>query len=146
VPLGSLINWILVLVSVATVWTLQDRGAAVIVISSGSKESAPPFLIMSALTVKTNNVPRDLISAFELNGAEYSKLRKEFDWMEDQDFEYAMFFNYRGQVYALADFLRTEGDLLAQGWQGVLNQTYFSGLLVKIVDSCQSVVVGRYCA
>ena len=109
-------------------------------------DPAPPFLIMSALTVKTNNVRRDLISAFELNGAEYSKLRKEFDWMEDQDFDYAMFFNYRGQVYALADFLRTEGDLLAQGWQGVLNQTYFSGLLVKIVDSCQSVVVGRYCS
>jgi hypothetical protein len=99
----------------------------------------------STLTVKTNNVPRDLISAFELSGAQYSKLRAEFDYMEDADFEYAMFFNYRGQVYALADFLRTEGDLLAQGWQGICNQTYFSGLVVKIVESCERVVVGRYC-
>jgi hypothetical protein len=93
----------------------------------------------STLNVKTNNVPRDLISAFELSGAQYSKLRKEFEWMDDSEFESAMFFNYRGQIYALEDFIRTEGDLLAKGWHG-----NFDGLLVKIVDSCQSVVVGRY--
>ena len=100
---------------------------------------------MSTLTVKTNNVPRDLISAFELNGAQYSKLRAEFDYMEDADFESAMFFNYRGQVYALADFLRTEGDILRDGWQGILNETFFSGIVVKIIESCERVVVGRYC-
>jgi hypothetical protein len=99
-----------------------------------------------SIAITTNFVPRDLISAFELNGAQYSKLRKEFDYMNDADFDSAMFFKYRGQVYALEEFLRTEGDLLAQGWQGICNQTYFSGLVVKIVQSCESVVVGRYCA
>jgi hypothetical protein len=98
-----------------------------------------------SIAITTNFVPRDLISAFELNGAQYTKLRKEFDYMNDADFDSAMFFKYRGQVYALAEFLRTEGDLLAQGWQGICNQTYFSGLVVKIVQSCESVVVGRYC-
>ena len=96
------------------------------------------------MQITTNNQARDLISAFELNSAEYSKLRAEFEWMDDNDFEPAMFFQYRGQVYALADFIRTEGDLLAMGWQGILNDTYFSGLVVKIVESCQSVVVGRF--
>ena len=100
---------------------------------------------METLTVKTNNVPRDLIHAFELSGAQYSKLRAEYDWMEDQDFDYAMFFEYRGQVYALADFLRTEGDILRDGWQGILNETFFSCLVVKIVQSCERIVVGRYC-
>ena len=100
---------------------------------------------MSTLTVKTNNVPRDLISAFELPTVKYSELRKEFDYLDDADFESAMFFEYRGQVYALAEFLRTEGDLLAQGWQGICNQTAEIGLVVKIVQSCESVVVGRYC-
>ena len=100
---------------------------------------------MSAITVKTNNIPRDLISAFERPAAKYSELRKEFDYLEDADFESAMFFEYRGQVYALAQFLRTEGDILRDGWQGILNETYFSGLLVKIIESCQRVVVGRYC-
>ena len=96
------------------------------------------------MQITTNNQARDLISAFELNGAQYSKLRKEFEWMDDAEFESALFFNYRGQIYALADFIRTEGDLMAKGWQGIMNQSYFDGLLVKIVDSCQSVVVGRY--
>ena len=100
---------------------------------------------METLAVKTNNVPRDLISAWEFPTVKYSKLRKEFDYMEDADFESAMFFEYRGQVYALADFMRTEGDILRDGWQGILNETFFSGLVVKIVQSCQSVVVGRYC-
>jgi len=100
---------------------------------------------MPTLTVKSNNVPRDLISAFELSSAQYSKLRAEFDYMENADFDSAMFFNYRGQVYALADFLRTEGDILRDGWQGILNETVFSGIVVKIRQSCQSVVVGRYC-
>jgi hypothetical protein len=100
---------------------------------------------MSALNlVKTNNVPRDLISAFELSGAQYTKLRAEFDYMDDADFESAMFFKYRGQVYALADFMRTEGTFLAWGWQGIMFETYFSGLVIKIVESCQRVVVGRH--
>lgn len=100
---------------------------------------------MSTLTVKSNFIPRDLISAFELPPAKYSELRKEFDYLEDADFDHAMFFEYRGQVYALANFMRTEGDLLAQGWQGICNQTYFSGLVIKIVESCERIVVGRYC-
>ena len=100
---------------------------------------------MSTITVKTNNVPRDLISAFQLSSAQYTKLRAEYDWMEDQDFDYAMFFNYRGQVYTLADFMRTEGDILRDGWQGILNETFFSGIVVKIIESCERIVVGRYC-
>jgi hypothetical protein len=100
---------------------------------------------METLTVKTNNVPRDLISAFELPTAKYIELRAEFDYMEDADFESAMFFNYRGQVYALADFMRTEGDILRDGWQGILNETFFSGVVVKIIESCERIVVGRYC-
>jgi hypothetical protein len=99
-----------------------------------------------SLSIKTNNVPRDLISAFELNSAQRSKLRKEFDYLSDEEFDCSMFFKYRGELYSLEDFLRTEGDLLAKGWQGILNDTYFSGLVVKIVESCESVVVGRYCA
>jgi len=99
----------------------------------------------TAITVKTNNVPRDLVSAFELPPMKYSELRKEFDYLEDADFDNAMFFEYRGQVYALADFIRTEGDILRDGWQGILGETYFSGIVVKIIESCERIVVGRYC-
>ena len=128
------------MVSVVTVGWLRDRGAADIVWRSQAIRA------MSTLTVKTNNVPRDLLSTFELSSAQYSKLREQFDWMDLDEFDSAMFFEYRGQVLALSDFMRTEGDLLAQGWQGILNETFFSGIVVKIVESCERIVVGRYCA
>jgi hypothetical protein len=98
-----------------------------------------------SISVTTNNVPRDLISAFELSAVQYAELRKEFDYMNDADFDSAMFFKYRKQVYSLAEFLRTEGDLLSRGWQGICSETAYSGVLVKIVESCRYVVVGRYC-
>jgi hypothetical protein len=95
------------------------------------------------MQITTNNQARELISAFELPTANYKELRKEFDYLDDQDFESAMFFTYKGQIYCLADFMRLD-SYIPGNWQGVMNDTYFSGILVKIVDSCQSVVVGTY--
>ena len=96
------------------------------------------------MQITTNGQARDLISAFELNTAQYTKLRKEFDYLDDQDFESAMFFEYKNQIYCLADFIRTESDLLAKGWQGFHTWYAGAGVVVKIVESCQSVIVGTY--
>lgn len=98
---------------------------------------------MSTMQITTNHQPRDLISAFELNTAQYNKLRQEYDYLNDQDFDSSMFFNYKGETYCLADFIRLD-HYTPGNWQGVLNHGYFSGILVKIVDSCQSVIVGTY--
>ena len=95
-------------------------------------------------SIKTNNRTRSLFYACEVPYNQKEAFRKEFDWMDDEEFHRAMFFKYRGSFYALAEFLRTEGDLLAKGWQGMLNETAFSALVIKIVDSHWSVVVGRY--
>jgi len=95
------------------------------------------------MQITTNHQPRELISAFELPTANYKELRKEFDYLDDRDFESAMFFTYKGQIYCLADFMRLD-SYIPGNWQGVINDTYFSGILIKIVDSCQSVVVGTY--
>ncbi len=95
------------------------------------------------MQITTNHQPRELISAFELPTANYKELRKQFDYLDDQDFESAMFFTYKRQIYCLADFMRLD-SYIPGNWQGVMNDTYFSGILVKIVDSCQSVVVGTY--
>ena len=95
-------------------------------------------------TIKSNGRTRDLFYACEVSYNQKEAFRKEFDWMDDEEFYMAMFFKYRGKFYALAEFVRTGGDLLAKGWQGMLNETAFSALVVKICDSHQSVVVGRY--
>jgi hypothetical protein len=100
---------------------------------------------MFTLQITTNNQPRELISAFELNTAQHKELRKQFDYLSDEEFDCAMFFNYKGETYCLSDFIRIySGDLLVKGWQGMHSWCASAGLLVKIVDSCQSVIVGSY--
>jgi len=61
---------------------------------------------MTELTIKTNNQPRRLLSACEFSGAERTKLRKQFDWMSDDEF-YSdhTFFKYGGSYYHFDDFL-----------------------------------------
>jgi hypothetical protein len=97
------------------------------------------------MQITTNHQPRELISAFELPTANYKELRKQFDYLDDRDFDSATFFTYKGQIYCLADFMRLD-SYIPGNWQGVHNFTYGCGLLVKIVDSCQSVVVASYCS
>ena len=98
---------------------------------------------MPTMQITTNNQPRELISAFELPTANYKELRKQFDYLDDQDFDSSMFFNYKGEMYCLAEFIRLD-HYIPGNWQGVLNHGYFAGILVKIVDSRQSVIVGSY--
>ena len=101
---------------------------------------------MASLTIKSNNRARALFPACEVAYSEREAFRREFDWMEEDEFDTAMFFKYRGEYYSLAEFARVEGDLLAKGWQGALGETAWSSLLIKIRESCTSVVVGRcYC-
>ena len=97
------------------------------------------------MKITTNHQPRELISAFELPSANYQELRKQFDYLSDEEFECSMFFTYKDEIYSLSDFIRvTAGDLLVKGWQGIYNWHPAGGLVVKIKESCQSVVVGTY--
>lgn len=93
-------------------------------------------------TVKTNHRTRSLFYAHEYRG-DAAALRKEFDWMDDREYECAMFFKYRGEVYALAEFIRCDDVATNGGWQGYLNEHAWSSLVVKIRESHTSVIVGR---
>ena len=93
-------------------------------------------------TIKTNNRPRSLFYASEYRGNPEA-LRKEFDWMDDEEYGFAMFFKYRGEVYAMAQFTRCDDVATNGGWQGYLNETAWSALVIKIRESHKSVIVGR---
>lgn len=99
---------------------------------------------MTELTIKTNNQPRRLFFACELSQPERAKLRQQFDWMEDEQFDHdCSFFKYRGEYYNLSDFLtNTNPDGMFKGWHGVSSDSYFSGMVVKLCGN--DVVVGRY--
>ena len=98
------------------------------------------------ITIRTNNVPRDIVEAYELT----EKERKEFDYLDWEKIEAgedsASFFRYQGQVYDLSEFMWT-GTLQDQdlkGWDGYMSDSYFSGIVVKYVNDNKQVIVGTY--
>ncbi len=97
------------------------------------------------LTIKTNNVPRHTIDAWELT----TKERQEFDYLdwpttEGDMYPSATFFRYKGQVYDLGEFMRCDNVGFMAVWDGYSNDTAWSGVLVRYVDEGESVIVGTY--
>lgn len=95
---------------------------------------------MSDLTIITNNVPRDIIEGWELTSSE----REDFDYLDwnaiDGGLDSASFVRYKGQLYDLGDF---EAATLFPGWNGYVSDTFFSGILVRWVNT-EQVVMGRF--
>ena len=90
------------------------------------------------MTIKTNNQYRNLMSAHELSPAEL----KAFDYLGEDE---GTFFRYRGNVYDLGEFMRTDSKDL-KGWDGFSADTYFSGVAVKLSeDGDQVKVASCYC-
>lgn len=100
--------------------------------------------------IVTNHVPRDVVDGWELTAAE----RAEFDYVDwpavDAGEERAEFFRYRGELHDLGEFTTDYGitsgsglpDSLAE-WDGYRSDTFFSGMVVKLVDGGARVIVGR---
>jgi len=99
---------------------------------------------MSNLTIKTNNHFRPILHGFELT----EKERKEYDWMdwsEEGDAHSDNFFRYKGWCYYLGDFMKTgTHSPFPEKWHGYLNDSFFSGILVRLSDDGEGVVVGTY--
>jgi len=108
------------------------------------------------ITIKTNNQARDVLRSYDLT----EKERAEFDYLDEEQIEWASFFRCKGQVYDLGEFstivpgdykgalhpmtLRDTDNRL-KGRQGYESHSYFDGLVIKYTDHyCESVIVGRY--
>ena len=116
------------------------------------------------IRITTNNVRREVLYPWQLCHAEL----KEFDYLIDapdnadnatlEALWYdsgATFFRYRGELYDIGEFSRVIApgaerfhpmecaEPAFQGWDGYQSDSFFSGLLIKYLDS-ESVVVGTY--
>jgi hypothetical protein len=108
----------------------------------------------STLTVKTNNVPRECIMGQWLDGfftknpgTLYSKLREQFDYLTEDEFDETEFFQYKGYWYSIGDFMRLDANspLSNKKWDGYSSDSYFSGVVIKY-NYDGTVTVGRYCS
>ncbi len=92
------------------------------------------------MKIITNNQPRPLIYGCELSPKE----REEFDYYDAEELDSALFFEYKGHVYDLGNFMRLDREQTEfAGWHGYHADSFFSGILVKLIDD-EAVVVGMY--
>lgn len=109
----------------------------------GGRTALPYYVVGSAPRIITNNVPRLLIDAYELTERE----REQFDYLDwraiDAGEDGVTFFRYRGRLYSLSEFMRTD----LAGWDGIATDSFFSGTVVRFLpDDEDRVVVGTVLA
>ena len=87
------------------------------------------------MKIKTNNQPRENLTWRQLTPAE----QKEFDYFDPS--QIGQFFKYKGNIYDISEAMRIEG---VGDWQGCYSETAFSGVLIKLCNNGDSVIVGSY--
>ena len=89
------------------------------------------------MKIITNNQPRLLLYGYELT----EKQRQDFDYLEDIDGN--NFVKYKGNIYDVSEFMSTHNMDSLKGWDGYSSDSFFSGVLIKIIDS-DTVIMGTY--
>jgi hypothetical protein len=100
--------------------------------------------------ITTNNVPRDVIDAWDL----CAKERDQFDYLDwvaiHNGRESAEFVRYKGRLEYLGNFLAWQATSVADAphwmdrWDGYTSDSFFSGLVIRYVDNGERVVIGSY--
>ena len=99
-----------------------------------------------ALTIKSNNVPRNYSYGSDFNGKERTEMLEQFNYSIEEYFNTCRFVNYKGYWYDLSQFMFTKGDseLENSGWEGYSPDSFFSGVVVRYVEDDEQVVMGTY--
>lgn len=96
---------------------------------------------MSDLKIITNNKMRVIVRWHDLTPKEQA----EFDYLDTEDRQDSTeFFRYRGNVYDIGEFMSCKSWPDVGKWEGYHSESAFSGILIRIVDDYERVIVGRY--
>ena len=94
-----------------------------------------------AMIIKCNNKPRPIMYGFELS----DNKKLEFDYLGD-NINDNRFFVYKNEIYDINDFMRV-CDLHNNpfnGYHGYISESYFSGILIKLCEDSDYIIVARY--
>lgn len=94
-----------------------------------------------SFTLRTNNQQRPTIQWFELTDAQ----KADLDWLDTEELQDDFTgFVYKGQVYDLSDFtVLDDENYTVKGWHGVLGESAFSAVVIKISSCNDFVTVGK---
>jgi hypothetical protein len=96
----------------------------------------------------TNHHTRPLLNSWDVPPA---VLQSDFDWASEEE----QYFRYKGCYYALSNFVRLSKPgrlnpwnptIYAQfeAWDAKAEDSFFSGILIKLAQDGESVIVGLY--
>lgn len=92
------------------------------------------------MKIITNHHKRDLIYGWQLDPSD----------LEDWQTEDSVFFRYKDRLYCLDEFLHYPsmwaGKLPDEfkGWDSYMSDSFFSGILIKLVPDEDQIIVGWY--
>lgn len=91
------------------------------------------------MQIKCNNAKRNFIYGHELS----KKQRSEFDYIRDDEIMLHEFVKYKGRVYDVSEFMRIESNEF-NDWHGYTGDSFFSGVLIKILDPESCIMASYY--
>lgn len=101
----------------------------------------------SGITIKCNNVPRQLIYGYELT----DKQKAEFDYLTEEELDTNSFVAYKGNIYDLSQFMainRHQNQCYSPkefaGFDGYHSDSFFSGILIKYCSDNEFVIMATY--
>jgi len=94
------------------------------------------------MEIITNHQRREILFGYALP----QQWRSEFDYYPNEELNDAQFFKYKNQYYDLGEFMRTPDAIKLLGWHGISNDSFFSGVLIRLTDDGDAVTVARYYA
>lgn len=95
---------------------------------------------MSSIKIITNNQKRHIIYGFEMPKGQ----RKNFDYLSNGEYIDRAFVQYLGHYYDISEFISVNTNNDLKDWDAYSADTYFSGVVIKLCDDDDSVIMGRY--
>ncbi len=91
------------------------------------------------MKIKTDHKWKNFKYGYELPKGQ----RHWFDYLDDIDS--GTFIQYRGHWYSLDQFMQLDSKCPIVGnWDGVHNDSYFSGVLIRISEDCEQYQIATY--
>lgn len=94
------------------------------------------------MMVRTNNHWRQFVYR---NEVPEEVLADQFDYLDDEGQD--GFFKYQGTWYHLSQFtlLPKGSPEVFQSWNGIVNESFFSGVVIRLSDDGEEYRIGSYC-
>ena len=97
-----------------------------------------------AVTIKSDKKWHNFVYGMDLP----KKWRKEFNWVKsDEEYSGMNFIKYRGWVHSLDEFSHI-GNRVGYGefrdWDGIVSDSYFSGVVIKVSSDGERYKIGRF--